>query len=198
MPPHLHPEENTEDELKASPGRRNLPDDQIVTPDNLDRAMSSPSISSDPSQNAKDPDLSNAPGFRAAEAYVRPTATVVAGRVLESGFDLRNCEYKLRLDAPKPAKEDAPTIVFVPEYHFPKDDCQVEVSSGKWELSVEEDKEEPSTPALQRLKWWHGDGEQTLRLNGTVRRHNLPDEGTEPEPGVLEQCRQQYAQCSVM
>ncbi|KAG7127260.1 Ergosteryl-beta-glucosidase like protein [Verticillium longisporum] len=196
LPPHLDPNENSVKDLTTGDGARNLPNDFVVTPGNLESSMRSPSISSAPS--GKDPEISNAPGFRAAEAYVRPTAVVVGGKVLEAGFDLRNAEYKLRIRSDFPPSDDAPTIVFVPEHHFPKDNCQVTVSSGKWELSEDADAEEPSAPQLQRLKWWHGDGEQTLRLNGLVRRHNVPNEGTDEEQGYLDQCRQQYGTCSLM
>ncbi|KAH6686813.1 protein tyrosine kinase [Plectosphaerella plurivora] len=195
LPPGV--EDDDIGEIKRIQSSRNIPDDQAVTPDNLNRTLTNPSITSDPAQNKKDPDLSNAPGFRAAEAYVRPTGVNIAGKVTEAGFDLRNCEYNLKIVASAPPPDNAPTIVFLPEYHFPSENCTVAVSSGKWELSVDEDPDEPSSPALQRLKWWHGDGVQTLKVNGEVRRHNVP-EATEEEAGYLEQCRQQYGACSLM
>ncbi|EEY17535.1 Protein tyrosine kinase [Verticillium alfalfae VaMs.102] len=172
LPPHLDPNENSVKDLMTGDGARNLPNDFVVTPGNLESSMRSPSISSAPS--GKDPEISNAPGFPGGRGY------------------------KLRIRSDFPPSDDAPTIVFVPEHHFPKDNCQVTVSSGKWELSEDADAEEPSAPQLQRLKWWHGDGEQTLRLNGLVRRHNLPNEGTDEEQGYLDQCRQQYGTCSLI
>ncbi|KAL2752089.1 glycoside hydrolase family 5 protein [Sodiomyces alcalophilus JCM 7366] len=183
-------------ELKRSTSSGKVPDgDLAVTPENLQRTLTNPSISSTPTQ--KDPELSNTPGYRAAEAYIRPTAVNVAGRVVEGFFDLRKCEYKLRLEAKAAPADDAPTVVFLPEYHFPKDDCAVEVSSGKWELSVDEDEEAPDCPPLQRLKWWHGEGEQTLKVNGLVRKHAVPEPSPE-DAGYLEQCRQQYGACNLM
>ncbi len=200
LPPGVEPYHDSIEtiEPKNGQGSRSIPDDdQVVTPDNLNRTMTNPSITSDPTQNQKDPELSNAPGFRAAEAYVRPTAVSVAGKVIEAGFDLRGCEYNLRVDCKVQPSDDAPTIVFLPEYHFPSDNCTVTVSSGKWELSTDQYPEEPSSPELQRLKWWHGDGVQTLKVNGVVRNHNIP-QATDEEAGYLDQCRQQYGACNLM
>lgn len=200
LPPGVEPyhEDVDVDESKAKHGSRNVPDDdQVVTPENLNRSLTTPSITSDPNQNHSDAEITTSPGFRAAEAYVRPTAIVVSGKVKEAGFDLRGCEYNLRIDCKSPPSENAPTIVFLPQYHFPEDNCTVSVSSGKWELSVDEYPEEPSSPALQRLKWWHGDGEQTLKVNGVVRKHNIP-QATDEEAGYLDQCRQQYGACNLM
>ncbi|KJZ76756.1 hypothetical protein HIM_03633 [Hirsutella minnesotensis 3608] len=160
-------------------------DDENVTPGNLQRTLTNPSIRS--SLSVKDPELTNTPGYRAAEAFIRPTPTVVAGDVISSGFDLRGCSYNLKLQAPKAATDDAPTIVFLPEYHFLKDECEVTVSSGKWEISLDEDE----GPLLQRLRWWHGEGEQTLSVRGTIRQHNVP-QGSAEEAGYLEQCQQGY------
>lgn len=174
---------------------RDAGDDDSVTPANLQRTLTTPSISS--TRSAKDPELTNAPGYRAAEAFIRPTPTVVAGDVLSTGFDLRKCSYNLKVSAPKPASDDAPTIIFLPEYHFPKDQAEVTVSAGKWELSSDDSE----GPMLQRLKWWHPDGEQTLSIQGVVRKHNVPEGSTE-EAGYLEQCQQGYGfnfgNCTVM
>ncbi|PHH80328.1 hypothetical protein CDD80_1967 [Ophiocordyceps camponoti-rufipedis] len=169
-------------------------DDETVTPDNLRRALTNPSISSGPS--VKDPEVTNAPGYRAAEAFVRPTPTVVAGDVVSSGFDLRRCVFELRLRAPKPATAEAPTTVFLPEFHFPSERCEVTASSGKWEISSSEDE----GTRLQRLRWWHSEGEQHLTVRGMVRKLNAPQESGE-EMGYLEQCQQLYlnmGSCVVM
>ncbi|CAK7201859.1 hypothetical protein SEUCBS139899_004574 [Sporothrix eucalyptigena] len=61
-----------------------------------------------------------------------------------------------------------PTVVWLPEYHFPEDSIDVEVSAGRWEISW--DAEEAAT--LQRLRWWHPPGAQTLNIKGRVRKHN--------------------------
>ncbi|KAH6891070.1 glycoside hydrolase superfamily [Thelonectria olida] len=179
----------------SSSNVRDVTDDRTVTPDNIRKTLTTPSISSQPSN--RDPELTNAPGYRAAEAYIRPTPTVVAGNIVSSGFDLRGCTFELKLFAPKNASDDAPTVVFLPEYHFPKDQCDVAVSSGKWEISTDDD--EGTT--LQRLKWWHFEGDQSIKISGVVRKHNAP-EGSAEDAGYLEQCQQGYGfnfgSCSVM
>ncbi|KAH7015212.1 glycoside hydrolase superfamily [Ilyonectria destructans] len=180
----------------SSTTARDVTDDRSITPNNLKKTLEAPSISSEPS--AKDPELTNAPGYRAAEAYVRPTPTVVYGNLISSGFNLKQCTFELKLSAPKAAPDETPTIVFLPEFHFPKDQCEVVVSSGKWELSTDDD--EGTT--VQRLKWWHLEGEQTAKISGLVRKYNGP-EGSAEDAGYLEQCQQGYgfnfgSNCSVM
>ncbi|TDZ48249.1 putative glycosyl hydrolase [Colletotrichum trifolii] len=184
------PESINSSEQPRSSMSRDVPDETMVTPDNLQKSITNPSISTEPKKN---PALTNAPGLRAAEAFVRPSPVVVAGDVLQYGFDLRNCQFSLKLKAAAPPSENAPTIVFLPEFHFPQDHCQVEVSSGKWAISTDDDE----GPLVQRLKWWHGDGEQTLKISGLVRQHNIT-EGSEEDMGYLEQCQKNYATCSVM
>lgn len=166
------------------------PNDGNVTPANLQHALTNPSISSAPS--IKDPELTAVAGYRAAEAFIRPTPTFVAGDVLTYGFDLRMCTFTLKIRAPKVVPDDAPTLVFLPEFHFPKDLCDVQVSAGRWEISSDEDE----GTILQRLKWWHPEGEQDLKIVGLVRKHNML-EGTPEEAGYLEQCRASYG-CSLM
>ncbi|RDA91289.1 hypothetical protein CP533_6322 [Ophiocordyceps camponoti-saundersi (nom. inval.)] len=170
-------------------------DSETVTPDNLHRALTNPSISTGPS-SIKDPELTNAPGYRAAEAFIRPTPTVVAGDVISSGFDLRRCVFELRVRAAKPPADEAPTVVFLPEFHFPTERCEVTVSSGKWEISSTEDE----GTRMQRLRWWHTEGDQHLTVRGLVRKLNTP-QGSMEETGYLEQCQQMYmnmGNCSVM
>lgn len=198
----LAPESALPQELSLNKANSNLQklnstakDDGAVTPSNLQRTLTNPSISSTPS--LKDPELTNAPGYRAAEAFIRPTPTLVAGNVLSSGFDMRKAVYELKVSAPKVAAEDAPTIVFLPEYHFPKDNFDVTVSGGKWEISFDDE----DGTLLQRLRWWHPDGEQHLTITGVVRKHNAL-EGSAEEAGYLEQCQQGYGfnfgNCTVM
>ncbi|KAL2019952.1 hypothetical protein VTK56DRAFT_9044 [Thermocarpiscus australiensis] len=176
---------------KSSGPKKELDDDDSVTPANLKRSITNPSISSD--ATSRQPELTVSPGYRAAEAYVRPAPIAAAGVITNYGFDLRQCLFTLTIKAPKAADRDAPTVVFLPEYHFPKDACSVEVTSGKWELSSDEDE----MVSLQRLRWWHGEGEQTLRVAGVVKKHNV-GEGVE-DGGYYEQCNQgAWSNCSVM
>ncbi|KOS17930.1 putative glycosyl hydrolase [Escovopsis weberi] len=168
-------------------------DDASITPGNLQRTLTNPLISSAPT--AGDPELTNAPGYRAAEAFIRPTATVVAGNVKSAGFDLRNCSYRLVVVASKPASEDAPTVVYLPEFHFPESEFEVALSGGKFEVVRDEDE---AGPPLQRLRWWNPKGEQTLTVKGPIRKHQAV-EGTAEDSGYLEQCIRGYGwNCSVM
>ncbi|KAF3067359.1 hypothetical protein GL218_08556 [Daldinia childiae] len=175
--------------------RKEVEDETSVTPSNLKRTLTNPSISSStpPSPN---PELTNAPGYRAAEAYVRPAPIVTNGPIVNYVFDLKNCEFTLNIDGTS-APSDFPTTVFLPEYHFPKEQCTVVVSSGKWEISTDDDEQS----WIQKLRWWHSDGKQSLKVTGLIRPHNTLT-GTAEEAGYLEQCQQSYGfdvkSCSVM
>lgn len=164
----------------ASGQRRELDDDDSVTPSNLKQTLTNPSISSEVTTTK--PELTSSPGFRAAEAYVRPAPVVTAGTILNYMFDLRQCQFNMTISAPVVAETDTPTVVMLPEYHFPKDSCLVEVSSGKWEISSDEDE----SVLLQRFRWWHGEGQQTLKITGVVKKHNA--EGSAQDAGYYEQC----------
>lgn len=169
-----------------------VPEDAEVTPSNLPRALASPSIST--TATDKLPHLTSAPGYRAAEAFVRPSPTTVAGDVVQYGFDLRSCTFKLTVDAPDAAADGAPTVVFLPEFHFPKDLSEVSVSAGRWEIRSDEDE----GIMLQRLKWWHPRGTHDLEITGLVRKHNVPA-GVPDDEGYMEQCRESYpTSCGVM
>jgi hypothetical protein len=178
--------------LRPSAPRKELDDDDSsVTPNNLKRSLTNPSISSE--ATSRQPELTASPGYRAAEAYVRPAPIATAGVITNYAFDLRQCLFTLVIKAPKVADPDTPTVVFLPEYHFPKDGCSVEVSSGKWEISGDEEE----AVLIQRLRWWHGEGEQTLRVSGVVKKHNL-GEGAE-DAGYYEQCNQgAWSNCRLM
>lgn len=179
-------------DLKFNGSNVSIAEDSGVTPENLRRSLRTPSISSTPS--LKDPELTNAPGYRAVEAVIRPTATTVAGDVVSTGFDLKRCAYDLKLRAPRATDEKFPTVVYLPEFHFPRDSCEIAVSSGKWEISIDEDEGVP----LQRLKWWHPEGEQSITITGLVRKHNTLT-GSAEDAGYLEQCQQGYLNsCSIM
>jgi len=183
--------EDSTSNLRPSAPRKELDDDESVTPANLKRSITNPSISSE--ATSRQPELTASPGYRAAEAYVRPAPIATAGVIGDYGFDLRQCLFTLTVKAPKVADPDVPTVVFLPEYHFPKDACSVEVSSGKWEISSDEEE----TVLIQRLRWWHGEGQQTLRVSGVVKKHNI-GEGAE-DAGYYEQCNQgAWSNCTAM
>lgn len=130
-------------------------------------------------------ELGSKPGFRAAEAYVRPSPIAVVGDVISYGFDLRNAVFTLALESKNVATEDVPTEVFLPEFHFPRDNVDVEVTSGKWTISVDD----TDGGLIQRLRWIHGAGKQNLKVKGVQRRQGMAL-GKEEEEGYLEQCRQ--------
>jgi hypothetical protein len=104
--------------------------------------------------------------FRAAEAYVRPTPIAAHGDITHYGFDLKNCTFSMALSAPSSTKEEAPTVVFLPAFHFPAASTSVEVSGGKWTISTEDEK----SASLQILRWWHAEGDQTIAVKGARRQ----------------------------
>lgn len=144
---------------------------------------------------AKDPPP-NEPGYRAAEAYIRPYPTATHGTLASFGFDLRNCVFTLSLSAPSPTPEDAPTEVFLPEWHFPQGQTSVEASGGKWTISVDDEGE----GGVQMMRWWHGEGEQKVVVKGVKRKGGAAvgrgmGEIEEGEEGYLEQFQRS---CGVM
>jgi hypothetical protein len=160
-----------------------------VNPGNLKTNLKTPSISSKMSDAP--PELTNAPGFRAAEAYVRPSSIATVGKVLNHGFDLRNAIFSLSLHAHEAGSDERPTEIFLPEFHFPKDQCEIEVSSGKWTISTDDE----DGGLTQKLRWWHVEGEHHIKVTGVQRRQNRAL-GKEEEEGYLDQCQQR--KCSVM
>ncbi|KAH8789867.1 glycoside hydrolase superfamily [Hyaloscypha sp. PMI_1271] len=173
---------------KPGPGiKRELSAELNVNPGNLRQNLKTPSISSKTAEEA--PELRNAPGFRAAEAYVRPSPIATVGKILHSGFDLRNSIFSFSLHAHEAGKQHAPTEIFLPEFHFPKEQCEVEVTAGKWTISTDES----DGHMIQRLRWWHVEGEHHIKVTGQKRQYAL---GKEDEEGYLDQCQQ--SKCSVM
>lgn len=175
--------------------RKEVDDETSVTPGNLKRTLTNPSISSTP--GTANPELTNAPGYRAAEAYVRPAPIATNGPIIDYVFDLKNCEFTLNIEGSNAPSEEFPTTVFLPEYHFPKEQCTVAVSSGKWEISTDDEER----TWIQKLRWWHGAGKQSLKVTGLIRPHNTLA-GTAEEEGYLEQCQNSYGtafkNCNVM
>ncbi len=159
-----------------------------ISPSNLKATLSTPSIASQRSTTPAE--LANTPGYRAAEAYVRPSPRATVGNVTAYGFDLRNCTFTLTLNSASAATEQAPTEIFLPAFHFPRDKAQVEVSGGKWSISVD-----GQEGAIQVLRWWHGNGDNTMTVRGLIRRQAVAL-GNEEDDGYLEQCQQ--SRCNIM
>lgn len=155
----------------------------------MNDVLKAPSISSE--QTKTSGELSAKPGFRAAEAYVRPSPIATNGNLLQYGFDLKNCTFTMSLDADKPVAEDYPTEVYLPEYHFGQNVINVEVSGGKWTVGSDE----VDGGTMQILRWWHGVGEQNITVKGVKRQKGM-ENGSEEEVGYLEQYRRSL--CVVM
>lgn len=131
-------------------------------------------------------------GFRAVESWVRPTAIVTHGNVVSYGFDLRSCTFKLCLSSSSATKQEAPTEIALPEFHFPQKDTSVEVSGGKWAISTED----IGQASLQILRWWHAEGEQKITVQGVKRKAGAIVDAE--DEGYVEQCQQQSGKCNVM
>lgn len=71
----------------------------------------------------------------------------------------------------------------LPEFHFPRDEIVVEVSSGKWAIGADDF----DGGLIQTLKWWHGKGKQDLSVKGVRTRQGMPLKGDE-EDGYFAQC----------
>ena len=160
-----------------------------VLPDTLKSKVATPSIASQRSNTT--PDTGTTSGFRAAEAYVRPSPIATVGNVTSFGFDLRNATFTLSLECKEAATEEVPTEIFLPEFHFPRDQTAVEVSSGKWSISIDD----MDGGLIQRLRWIHGAGKQSIKVKGVQRRQGMAL-GKAEEEGYLEQCKQ--TRCCIM
>ena len=160
-----------------------------VTPANMKVALKSPTISSE--QTKTSGELSTKLGFRAAEAYVRPSPIATNGELQKHGFDLKSCTFTMSLEASKPVGEDNPTVIYLPDYHFGQNITNIEVSGGKWTVDLEEF----DGGTRQILRWWHGAGKQNITVKG-IRRQQGMDLGSDAEAGYLEQVRRSL--CAVM
>jgi hypothetical protein len=155
-----------------------------VSPDNLRKTLAAETMSSKSTGG-------DVRGLRAAEAFIRPRPVATHGDVSSYGFDLQSCTFKLSLSAPSSTSEEAPTVILLPEFHFPVGQTAVEVSGGKWEISTEE-----SSGTLQQLlRWRHAEGDQYIIVKGVVRKQGTAL-GSEEDEGYLQQCQRQA--CSVM
>lgn len=155
-----------------------------ITPSNLQKTVTQERMSS----SRQDEDVR---GLRAAEAFIRPTPIAVHGDIEAFGFDLKTSTFTLTLVAPSATAEDVPTLCFLPAFHFPAGDTQVEVTGGRWTIKSEEG----DGALVQMLRWWHAEGEQTLTVKGVVRKPGTALSMDEDE-GYLQQCQRQA--CAVM
>jgi hypothetical protein len=180
------PEDSRASLDRSSPSfsRAQSVDTLSVTPSNLKQTVSNEQMSS----SKTDGDVA---GLRAAEAFIRPAPVAVHGDISSFVFDLKTCTFKLALTAPSSTAEDAPTTMYLPEFHFPSGQTSVEVSGGKWTITSEE-----TNGALQQtLRWWHAEGDQAITIKGAVRKPGSAL-GTDEDEGYLAQCQKQN--CAVM
>ncbi|KAJ5206640.1 Glycoside hydrolase superfamily [Penicillium cf. griseofulvum] len=103
-------------------------------------------------------------GYRAAEAYIRPTPIYTNGRLKSYAFDLKKCTFTMRLIANQTAPH-TPSEIYLPEFHFPMGETSVMVSGGRWEICQLEFR----TIKVQYLRWWHGEGKAEIKIWRTKR-----------------------------
>jgi hypothetical protein len=99
--------------------------------------------------------------------------------------------FTLSLTAGSPTREEVPTIAYLPDFHFPSGQTSVEATGGKWMISSEDQ----NGAVVQILRWWHAEGDQTIKVKGVVRKQGA-GLGTEEDEGYLQQCQRQA--CVVM
>ena len=167
-----------------------------IKPGSLQKTLSVNSMTAQQPTTPSLADGEGAPGFRAAEAYVRPSPVFTHGTVSSYGFDLKTCTFTLSLTSPSPTPQDHPTEVFLPDFHFPQQHQQttVETSGGKWTIQIDEEVE--GAPQ-QVFRWWHGEGEQKCTVRG-VKRKNGAMEGRQQEEGYMEAYWAMGRNCAVM
>lgn len=159
-----------------------------VGPRNLKHAIQSPSISSERSQSSSGEKV----GFRAAEAWTRPSPVVTNGRISHFVFDLRECTFSMSLAAKVRTEQGAPTEVYLPDFHFPAAQTLVTVSRGDWAI----DYDETNGVKQQRLQWWHPEGDHEIKIQGVKRKLGELTDGSAEDVSYLEQC--QRGGCVVM
>ncbi|KAJ9660936.1 hypothetical protein H2198_002281 [Neophaeococcomyces mojaviensis] len=165
-----------------------------VSPDNLKDHIKKPEIQRRPTETS--PDLGNHPGLRAAEAFIRPSPIATHGDVVKYGFDLKNATFTFSLTAPSRTPDDAPTEIFLPDFHFPSGQTKVDVSGGKWMIETRI----VNGVGMQWMQWWHAEGEQTIKVTGVVRKNNgtSTTSPADEEYGYFEVLRRVGENCLVM
>lgn len=101
-------------------------------------------------------------GVRAVNAVIRPFVVATRGTVLDTFFDLKRVTFKVHLQLDKShhhknvdvGDRAAPTIVFVPKWHFPNLTANdVQVSSGHVKYNEQ----------LEYIEWYH-DGQREIEI----------------------------------
>ncbi|KAL3463022.1 glycoside hydrolase superfamily [Aspergillus heterothallicus] len=157
---------------------------QQVSPRNLKDAIKTPSITSDVSQLDEDK-----LGYRAAEAFIRPSPVYTNGSISDHVFDLKSCTFTMSIVGDS---TDVPTEVFLPDFHFPDDHTLVSTTAGRWSIEYVEFK----YARFQRLQWWHPAGEQSIKIEGIKRKGGALNAPSAEDLSYIEQC--QKGGCAVM
>lgn len=98
----------------------------------------------------------------------------------------------MSLTAKTATTTDAPTEIYLPDFHFPGASTAVAVSGGKWEM----DYQEVQSIKVQRLRWWHAEGEQDIKIEGAKRQPGEFTNTSGDDVTYLGQC--QRGQCILM
>lgn len=149
-----------------------------VEPGNLKHAIQPPSISSERPQSSSGEKV----GFRAAEAWTRPSPIVTNGKISNFVFDLSECTFTLSLSAKARTEPDAPTEIYLPDFHFPT--TRVTVSDGNWAINQQDS-------GVKVLQWWHPEGDHDIKIQGVKHKiGNLTETETSGDDvSYLEQCQ---------
>lgn len=97
----------------------------------------------------------------------------------------------MSLMANESTKQETPTEIYLPEFHFPDGQSEVSVSNGEWTI----DFVEAGTARVQRLQWWHAVGQQDIKVEGVMRNPGQSTSASE-DISYLKQCQQEG--CTVM
>ncbi|KIW89256.1 uncharacterized protein Z519_10109 [Cladophialophora bantiana CBS 173.52] len=187
--PSANPSITSLGQQSTSHSSATLSDSTTINPSNLKEALKTPQINQTLQPTLRTTE--GTPGFRAAEAWVRPSPIATVGDVVSYGFDLKTVTFTFSLTSDNPTNESVPTEIFLPEFHFPPGKTQVEVSGGRWRLDVLDVDGE----GMQVMRWWHGAGEQTMTVKGMKRKPGALNEEEDAEAGYLDTMREN---CSVM
>lgn len=88
--------------------------------------------------------------------------------------------------------QDAPTEIYLPDFHFPAPQTVVTVGAGEWTI----DYDEINGVKVQRLRWWHPEGDHEIEIQGVKRKAGELENDTSDDISYLEQC--QKGECVVM
>jgi hypothetical protein len=166
-------------------------DSTTINPSNIQSALQKPEINNSSSALLAGPGENK--GYRAAEAWVRPSPIATVGSVVSYGFDLKSATFTFSLTTDTACAENLPTEIYLPEFHFPPGKTAVEVSGGRWRIETEDVNEEGG---MQILRWWHSVGEQNMKVVGVKRKAGTygageEGEGGDGESGYFEMVREQ-------